>query len=80
MRATPGFRKIEPVEVDVVTLDGIADTLSLDYVDLVKCDTQGFEPEVLSGARKLLGENRIGLLRLEILREGSIKVSVALRC
>lgn len=78
VRATPGFRKIDPVEVEVVTLDGIADTLALDYVDFVKCDTQGFEPEVLSGARKLLDEKRIGLLRLEILCGRFYRKSVSL--
>ena len=78
VRGTPGFRKIDPVEVDMVTLDGIADTLSLDRIDFVKCDTQGFEPEVLNGARKLLEERRIGLLRLEILCGRFYRKSVSL--
>ena len=78
MRETPGFRKIDPVEVDVVTLDGIADSLSLDYIDFVKSDTQGFEPEVLTGARQLLEEKRIGLLRLEIMCGKFYRKSVSL--
>lgn len=78
VRETPGFHKIDPVEVDVVTLDGIADTLSLRYIDFVKCDTQGFEPEVLAGARQLLEEKRIGLLRLEVMCGKFYRKSVSL--
>ena len=78
VRETPGFRKIDPVEVDVVTLDGIADSLSLDYVDFVKSDTQGFEPEVLTGARQLLEKKRIGLLRLEVMCGKFYRKSVSL--
>jgi FkbM family methyltransferase len=78
VRETPGFRKINSVEVDVVTLDSIADRLSLDYIDFVKSDTQGFEPEVLTGARHLLEEKRIGLLRLEVMCGRFYRKSVSL--
>jgi FkbM family methyltransferase len=78
VRETPGFRKINSVEVDVVTLDNIADSLSLDYIDFVKSDTQGFEPEVLAGARQLLEEKRIGLLRLEVMCGRFYRKSVSL--
>ena len=78
VRDTPGFRKINSVEVDVVTLDNIAHSLSLDYIDFVKSDTQGFEPEVLAGARQLLEEKRIGLLRLEIMCGKFYRKSVSL--
>jgi FkbM family methyltransferase len=67
VKQTPGFRKIDPIEVEVITLDDIAESETLDRVDFVKCDTQGFEPEVLTGAKRLLKEKRIGLLRLEVL-------------
>lgn len=78
VRDTPGFRKVDAVEVDVVTLDSIADKHSLDYIDFVKCDTQGFEPEVLTGARRLLEQKRIGLLRLEIMCGDFYRKSVSL--
>ena len=78
VRETPGFRKIDSTDVDVVTLDGIANNLSLDYIDFVKSDTQGFEPEVLAGARRLLAEKRIGLLRLEIMCGKFYRKSVSL--
>ena len=67
VRGTPGFRTLEPVEVEVVTLDETAHRLSLQRIDFVKCDTQGFEPEVLTGAKKLLEDKRIDLLRLEVM-------------
>ena len=51
---------------------------SLDYIDFVKCDTQGFEPEVLNGARQLLEQKRIGLLRLEIMCGNFYRKSVSL--
>jgi FkbM family methyltransferase len=78
VRATPGFRTMEPVEVEVVTLDATADRLSLDRVDFVKSDTQGFEPEVLKGAKKLLEEKRIRLLRLEVMCGRFYQQSVSL--
>ena len=67
LKQFPGLRKISSVETEVVTLDDVAAELGFHFIDFVKCDTQGFEPEVIRGASQLLREKRIGLLKLEVL-------------
>lgn len=59
------------VMVDVLTLDAFLESLgpSRPRVDLVKMDTQGFEPQVIAGARELLARDRPWLL-LEIWPNG----------
>jgi FkbM family methyltransferase len=59
------------VTVDVMTLDAFLDGLgpSRPRIDLVKMDTQGFEPRVIAGARELLERDRPWLL-LEIWPSG----------
>jgi FkbM family methyltransferase len=59
------------VMVDVVTLDAFLDGLgaSRRRVDLVKMDTQGFEPRAIAGARELIARDRPWLL-LEIWPSG----------
>ena len=41
----------EKVEVAVITLDGYCEENSIDTIDLVKIDTEGFESEVFEGAK-----------------------------
>jgi FkbM family methyltransferase len=36
-------------KVDIIRIDEYMNNLSIDHIDLMKIDTQGFEPEVLSG-------------------------------
>ncbi len=55
------------VEVDVVTLDSFAEENSIQYVDVLKSDTQGFDFEVLKGADRLMSEGRIGLVYFEFI-------------
>lgn len=45
-------------EVEVRTLDEVADSLGLGRVDLIKIDTETTEPAVLRGARRLLERDR----------------------
>lgn len=47
-----GFMREE--EVNVITLDSIAVKMKLDRVDFVKINVEGFELEVLNGARNIL--------------------------
>lgn len=58
---------VRTTEVPVVTLDSIADQHGIGHVDLLKTDTQGYDLEVLKGASRLLGENRIGLVFCELI-------------
>jgi FkbM family methyltransferase len=52
--------------VKVGTLDEHCEDFSIDRLDLVKSDTQGYDLEVLRGAQGLLGDRRIHLVFIEI--------------
>lgn len=52
-------------EVQVRTLDEVADELGLERIDLLKVDVEGNELAVLQGARKLLGAGAIGAVQFE---------------
>lgn len=47
------------VEVDVDTIDGILEDLEIDKVDLLTCDVEGSEIDLIKGASKYLSEKRI---------------------
>src|SRR5205807_7991096 len=53
---------------DVITLetiDGFCAANSIEQIDLLKIDVEGHELGVLSGASRLLSENRIAIIRIE---------------
>jgi FkbM family methyltransferase len=52
--------------VPVVTLDGFARKEGIDAIDVLKCDTQGFEMQVFEGARGLFAARKIGLVYCEV--------------
>jgi FkbM family methyltransferase len=54
-------------QVQVTTLDEYCRTAGIDYIDILKTDTQGFELEVLRGAAGLIAEQRINLLHMEVI-------------
>jgi len=51
--------------VDIVQLDDYMESLGIEYVDLLKVDTQGYEPEVLSGLGNSL--SRVGVVITELM-------------
>lgn len=53
------------VTVDAVSLDGYCRDHSIDRVDLIKCDAEGAELEVIGGAKGLLGSEHPPLWLLE---------------
>jgi hypothetical protein len=53
--------------VDVMTLDAFAAEQGIGRIDVLKSDTQGFEFEVLSGAKGLMAENRISMVYFEMI-------------
>jgi FkbM family methyltransferase len=57
----------EQIDVEVTTLDAFTQAQGLERIDLVKTDTQGFEPEILKGAQRLLSRQAIGALKLEVM-------------
>lgn len=58
---------VRSTEVQVVTLDSFASDHGIDFVHILKSDTQGYDFEVFKGANQLMKENRIGLLYFEFI-------------
>ena len=57
---------VKTSEVQIRTVDGFCEEKTLARVDLLKIDTQGFDFEVLKGSERMLREQRIGLVYLEL--------------
>ena len=53
------------IEVPLDSLDHIVSSLSLDQIDLLKIDVEGFELEVLKGAVRLFAEKKVRFLVIE---------------
>jgi FkbM family methyltransferase len=53
-------------EIRLTTLDEFCANRQIDFIDLLKIDSQGFEMHVLRGARDALSTGRVGLLYCEI--------------
>jgi FkbM family methyltransferase len=58
-------RDYQAIEVQTTTIDEIAETHGLDFIDFIKMDIEGHELFALRGARKCLEEKRIGGLLFE---------------
>jgi FkbM family methyltransferase len=52
-------------EVKSIRLDDFVKQHSIQKIDLLKIDTEGFEMEVLKGAKNLLDQKRIDLIQIE---------------
>lgn len=53
-------------DVSVVSLDDYCSELSIERIDLLKSDTQGYDLEVLKGAEGLLHSGKVGLVYTEV--------------
>lgn len=55
------FRKkiIREQQTKTINLDDYCDANNIDSIDLLKIDTEGFEKEVLNGARRILNNTRL---------------------
>lgn len=53
--------------VPVITLDKFAKEHGVEFVHVLKSDTQGYDWEVFKGARGLMAENRIALIYFEFI-------------
>jgi FkbM family methyltransferase len=62
-----GGTVIREVEVPVITLDDYCSESGIEWVDLLKSDTQGYDLEVLKGADRLLRDGRIRLVYTEVI-------------
>lgn len=62
-----GWGKIaKKTSVDIVSIDDFLQKQGISNIDILKIDTQGFELEVLKGAKTSMQENKIGLLYFEV--------------
>lgn len=58
---------VKSTSVDVTTLDSFARSHDIDFIHILKSDTQGFDFEVFKGARHLMEEDRIALIYFEFI-------------
>lgn len=56
---------VDRITVPITTLDAFAEAHGVDRVRLLKIDVEGYEPEVLRGADRLLRERRVELVLFE---------------
>ncbi len=56
---------IVATEINVDTLDNLASIHKIDFIDLLKIDTEGHELAVLQGAAKLLKQQKVGCIHFE---------------
>jgi FkbM family methyltransferase len=54
-----------PEDVDVETIDLFCTDNAIDCIDLLKIDVEGFEPQVLAGAARMLRESKIRFVYAE---------------
>jgi hypothetical protein len=52
--------------VEVTTVDNFADENRVSRIDLLKIDTEGFDLEVLKGAKRMFAEGRIQFTLVEV--------------
>ncbi len=58
---------VNELPVEVITLDSYCERKSVRYVNILKTDTQGYDFEVLKGARSLMVKNRIQMIFTEVI-------------
>lgn len=58
---------LRTTDVPVVTLDQYCGERGIAFVDVLKTDTQGFDFQVISGAAGMIAENRIHVIKTELI-------------
>lgn len=59
--------------VECTTLDAFAEARNIETIHLLKIDTEGFDLDVLKGARRLLAERRIKLIHFEFIGSNVVR-------
>jgi FkbM family methyltransferase len=59
------YKDIVTASVHIRTLDAVGAEENLEFIDLLKADTEGHEFEVLQGARNLIQSGRVGAVLFE---------------
>lgn len=62
---TSGVNKVRSFSIDLVTAKDFCLDNSIDRIDLVKCDTEGHDFEVIKGANSLFSNSKIGIFQFE---------------
>lgn len=57
---------VEQTLVNVATVDEYCEIKNINGIDILKSDTQGYDLEVLHGARNMIQQNRIYMIYIEI--------------
>jgi FkbM family methyltransferase len=60
-----GLEPRDQVSVSVTTLDDFCEQHSIDSIDILKIDTQGYDLEVLCGGRSLLDSQSVRVIQVE---------------
>jgi FkbM family methyltransferase len=60
------LRETGTVSVKVTTVDTVCEDLAIAKIDLLKIDAQGFEIEILHGAKRLLSSEAVALVYTEV--------------
>jgi FkbM family methyltransferase len=58
---------VQTTEVPVVALDSFIEEQKIDFIHILKSDTQGFDFEVFKGAGQAMRDNRIGMIYFELI-------------
>jgi FkbM family methyltransferase len=66
------------VDCEFTTLDEFASENQISYIDVLKLDAQGAEPQIMDGAKKLVESSKIGLVYTEIITMPTYKRQKAL--
>jgi len=61
--------EVSRFEVEVRTVDGVAEAEGIGRIDLLKADVEGFEVHVLRGAARMLAAGAIHCIMLEIIQQ-----------
>lgn len=57
----------DTIKISSITLDDFVEKFKIDTIDILKIDTQGTEYEIIEGAGKSIGQNKIKIIYLEII-------------
>lgn len=62
------------VKTKIITLDKYCSLNKIENIDILKVDTQGYEANVLQGAKKILKRNLISALEIEIILDNVYEI------